>query len=275
MTTRGSPQSQRREAGAWAIVTGAAGGIGEAVVQRLLDDGWRVAATDSDPSMLSRAYGTNDKHRGNDRLRTRVMDVTRRSDVERVAAEAEGDSGVAGLVNIAGLLQDVVTLFSLDDDAQRRLWDVNYFGAQQCLRIFAKRMLATGGGSIVNITSINEQQPLPLHAYAPSKVALGALTRLAAGELGPQGIRVNAVAPGFTLTPIFREKIRAGKRDARVLESHSALGRLVETDEVAAAVSFLLGDESSAITGVSLPVDCGWLATAHWMNFRALAAPAE
>jgi NAD(P)-dependent dehydrogenase (short-subunit alcohol dehydrogenase family) len=147
---------------------------------------------------------------------------------------------------------------------------VNYFGCVACTQAFGRMMIDNGGGAIVNITSINEHRPLPLHAYAPTKVALGALTQLSAGEFGPKGIRVNAIAPGFTLTPIMREKIRTGKRDVGAIERATAMGRLIEPEEIAAVASFLLSDDSSAITGVSIPVDAGWMAATHWMNFRDL-----
>ncbi|MFZ9373164.1 MAG: SDR family NAD(P)-dependent oxidoreductase [Burkholderiaceae bacterium] len=271
-TALGGGQSRRRTQGAPIVVTGSGGGIGSAIVRRLRDDGWTVLATDRDEAALAplRAAWAHD-----DRLRCAVLDVTSADDLARVAGElranATGGVAVAGLVNVAGVLQDVMRLLKMPMDMQRQVWEVNYFGAERCIQAFAPLMIDGGGGAIVNITSINEIRPLPLHAYAPTKVALGALTTLAAGDLGPHGIRVNAVAPGFTLTPIFEEKIRTGKRKAEVLQAHSALGRLVRTDEIAAAVSFLLGDDASAVTGVSLPVDAGWLASSHWMNFRSLA----
>jgi NAD(P)-dependent dehydrogenase (short-subunit alcohol dehydrogenase family) len=271
-TALGGGQSRRRTQGAPIVVTGSGGGIGSAIVRRLRDDGWTVLATDRDEAALAplRAAWAHD-----DRLRCAVLDVTAADDLARVAGElranATGGVAVAGLVNVAGVLQDVMRLLKMPMDMQRQVWEVNYFGAERCIQAFAPLMIDGGGGAIVNITSINEIRPLPLHAYAPTKVALGALTSLAAGDLGPHGIRVNAVAPGFTLTPIFEEKIRTGKRKAEVLQAHSALGRLVRTDEIAAAVSFLLGDDASAVTGVSLPVDAGWLASSHWMNFRSLA----
>ncbi len=271
-TALGGGQSRRRTQGAPIVVTGSGGGIGSAIVRRLRDDGWTVLATDRDEAALAplRAAWAHD-----DRLRCAVLDVTSADDLARVAGElranATGGVAVAGLVNVAGVLQDVMRLLKMPMDMQRQVWEVNYFGAERCIQAFAPLMIDGGGGAIVNITSINEIRPLPLHAYAPTKVALGALTSLAAGDLGPHGIRVNAVAPGFTLTPIFEEKIRTGKRKAEVLQAHSALGRLVRTDEIAAAVSFLLGDDASAVTGISLPVDAGWLASSHWMNFRSLA----
>lgn len=269
-SARGAGQSRRRADGACVVVTGAGGGIGLAVVRRLLHDGWTVLATDRDEAAMASLAALEEGHAG---LWTLAMDVGSRAQIDEVGRQADARGmAVAGLVNVAGILQDVRPLLEMDPAAQRRIWDVNYFGAEQCLQAFAPRMVANGGGAIVNITSINELQPLPLHAYAPSKVALGALTRLAAGELGAKGVRVNAVAPGFTLTPIFKEKLESGKRDAGAIEAHTALGRLVGTDEIAAAVSFLLSDEASAITGVSLPVDAGWLSTAHWMNFGTLLA---
>ena len=266
---RGAGQNQRRTAGALIVVTGSGGGIGSAIVRRLRQDGWTVLATDRDEAALQPLRQAHGSEPG---WHWAALDVTSAEDLQRVS-DGLRSSGqrVAGLVNVAGVLQDVMKLLKMPMDMQRRVWEVNYFGAERCIQTFAPLMIEGGGGAIVNITSINELRPLPLHAYAPTKVALGALTTLAAGDLGPQGIRVNAVAPGFTLTPIFEEKLRTGKRKAEVLEAHSALGRLVRTDEIAAAVSFLLSDDASAITGVSLPVDAGWLASSHWMNFRDLA----
>ncbi len=264
----GSGQSQRQADGAYVVVTGAAGGIGLAVVERLLQDGWAVLATDRDDDALR---GLQEHEANPARLWTMAMDVRQREQIDAVArAAAERGVRIAGLVNVAGVLQDVTRFLGMDAAAQQRVWDINYFGAEQCLQVFAPPMIANGGGAIVNITSINALQPMSLYAYAPAKVALGALTRLAAGDLGPQGVRVNAVAPGFTLTPIFQDKLESGKRNPAVIEAHTALRRLVSPDEIASAVSFLLSDQSSAITGISLPVDAGWLSTAHWMNFQEL-----
>ena len=257
-----------RKAGHAIVVTGAAGGIGLAITRRLLRDGWAVVATDIDQEALDTAASTVS---AGSRLRFLHMDVSDRSSVVAAASALSGNGkAVAGLVNAAGLLQDITLFLSMDEQHQRDIWNVNYFGAVTCTQVFGERMAGSGGGSIVNITSINEHRPLPLHAYAPTKVALGALTTLTAGELGPAGIRVNAIAPGFTLTPIMKAKIKAGKRDVRTIEAQTALGRLVEPDELAALSSFLMSDEASAITGASIPVDAGWLATSHWMNFADL-----
>lgn len=256
--------SNLREAGAAVIVTGAAGGIGGGIVKRLLADGWRVVATDLNTKSLGALQ--SDVRPG--QLVTASLNVAMPDEVGSVAEKLKVDRiAVAGLINAAGLLQDIGPFMAMEPAAQRRIWDVNYFGAVTCTQVFGALMISGDGGSIVNITSINELRPLPLHAYAPTKVALGSLTTLTAGEFGPAGVRVNSIAPGFTLTPIMREKIETGKRNVSAIENATAMRRLVEIEEIAAVASFLMSDDASAITGASIPVDAGWLATSHWMNF--------
>lgn len=261
-----------RESGSTIVVTGAGGGIGSGIVARLISDGWRVLATDLNADSLRRLQSEID---ADGRLAVAEFDVSDPAAVEQCAKRlADEGATVAGLVNAAGILQDVVSLMALDLAWQKKIWEVNYFGAFYCTKWFGELMIGNGGGSIVNITSINETRVLPLHAYGPSKVALGSLTTLSAGELGAKSVRVNSVAPGFTRTAALQAKIDSGKRDAGALERAASMRRLVEVEEIAAVVSFLIGDESSAVTGASIPVDAGWLTTSHWMNFGELLAAA-
>ena len=129
-TALGGGQSRRRTQGAPIVVTGSGGGIGSAIVRRLRDDGWTVLATDRDEAALAplRAAWAHD-----DRLRCAVLDVTSADDLARVAGElranATGGVAVAGLVNVAGVLQDVMRLLKMPMDMQRQVWEVNYFGA--------------------------------------------------------------------------------------------------------------------------------------------------
>ncbi len=121
----------------------------------------------------------------------------------------------------------------------------------------------------MNIASITAMRSVPLHAYAPAKAAVVSMTECLAAEWGRHGVRVNAVSPGHTLTPALQSAISAGERDIKLLEEN-ALGRMVNPEEVAKAVAFLVGDESSAITGVNLPVDCGWLVAGSWHTYGGL-----
>ena len=122
-------------------------------------------------------------------------------------------------------------------------------------------MAKRGGGAIVNIASTAGMRSMPLHAYAPAKAAIISLTECLAAEWGPLRVRINCVSPGFTHTPAMKAAFEAGTRDQAIIISNMALGRLVEPDEVARAVGFLVSDDASAITGINLPVDCGFLVT--------------
>jgi NAD(P)-dependent dehydrogenase (short-subunit alcohol dehydrogenase family) len=121
-------------------------------------------------------------------------------------------------------------------------------------------MAARGTGSIVNIGSIAGFEMFPLPAYSPSKAAIHQLTKVLAGDLGPRGVRVNAVAPGFVMTEALRARVEAGERDTSVMEDQKTLRRIVEPDEIADAIVFLCSNAARAITGATLPVDNGWLA---------------
>jgi len=113
---------------------------------------------------------------------------------------------------------------------------------------------------------------VPLHAYAPAKAAVIAMTECLAAEWGRSGVRVNAVSPGYTRTRRVQKQLEDGHRDEAALIANSALGRMVEPQEVADSVAFLLSDKSSAITGVNIPIDCGWLLAPSWQTYGGLRA---
>ena len=205
------------------VVAGAPGCIGKAITERLAADGWNVAATDLTVPAAESAPGS---------VLSLAMDVADRASIAGILSElSRRQHGIAGLVRAAGVLQDVVLFLDMEGSAQQRIFDVSHFGTMRRAHIFAAAMVKAGiGGSIVTITSVNEHRPLPLHAYAPGKAALGALTAIVAGELGRNRIRANAIAPGFTLAPVFAAKIAARLRDASILGAYSALGRLVSVE---------------------------------------------
>ena len=136
--------------------------------------------------------------------------------------------------------------------------------------VFGTRMAARRRGSIVNIASVAGMRSMPLHAYAPAKAAVIAMTECLAAEWGPAQVRVNAVSPGYTRTPALQAAIDKGERDVSALERNAALGRLVEPTEIARAVAFLASPDAAAITGANLPVDCGWLVAGSWHTYGGL-----
>jgi len=105
------------------------------------------------------------------------------------------------------------------------------------------------------------------HAWLPPRAEC---PECLAAEWGRSGVRVNAVSPGYTLTPALQSAIDKGQRDVSLLNENSALGRMVSTEEVARAVCFLASEDASAITGANLPVDCGWLVTPSWHTYGGL-----
>jgi NAD(P)-dependent dehydrogenase (short-subunit alcohol dehydrogenase family) len=116
---------------------------------------------------------------------------------------------------------------------------------------------------------------MPLHAYAPAKAAVIAMTECLAAEWGPARVRVNAVSPGYTRTPALQAAIDRGERDVSALERNAALGRLVEPAEIARVVAFLASSDAAAITGANIPVDCGWLVAVSWNTYGGLRRPAD
>jgi NAD(P)-dependent dehydrogenase (short-subunit alcohol dehydrogenase family) len=198
-------------------------------------------------------------------------DVGDEASLEACAAQIEAEFGpVEVLVNSAGILQVPLR----PHDLPIKLWDdvirIDQRGTYVACLAFSRGMIERRRGSIINIASVTSLRSVPLHAYAPAKAAVAAITECLAAEWGPSGVRVNAVSPGYTLTPALQAQADRGERDISKLAANAALQRLVGMDEVARAVAFLASDASSAVTGVNLPVDCGWLVATTWHTYGGL-----
>lgn len=249
-----------------AVVTGGASGIGEACVRRLAERGARVAVVDID---IGRARQVADAIGSG--AQAYALDVRDAAAIESLAAELETKLGSTDmLVTSAGVIQVPLPPEELSLADWDQVVAVDQRGVYLSCVAFGRRMAKRGRGSIVNIASVAGLRSMPLHAYAPAKAAVIAMTESLAAEWGRSGVRVNAVAPGYTLTPALKAAIEAGKRDPSRLAENSALGRLVEPDEIADAVAFLCSDEAKAITGVTLPVDAGWLVAPSWHTYGGL-----
>jgi NAD(P)-dependent dehydrogenase (short-subunit alcohol dehydrogenase family) len=238
-----------------AIVTGAAGGIGLATARRLLRDGASVLLADLDQNRLDAAAAQLAADTGADprRIATIVCDVSREDQVTAAAAAAIDRFGHWNLlVNNAGLMIFKPIEEQTVDDWQRIL-GVDLLGAFLFIKQAFLKMKE--GGAVVNVSSVHAVETEPLVApYAAAKTALLSLTRSAALEGKPKGIRVNAVLPGAVDTPMLWENpnVRSG---AEVINK----AEIGTPDDIAAAIAFLAGDGARFIWGAGLRVDGGRL----------------
>ena len=240
-------------AGKTAIVTGAAGGIGAAAARALAAAGARVALLDRDAERVAAAAAAIAG------ARAYPADIADKAAVERVfAAVARDLGGIDILVNNAGI-ESVWTIERMPEADWDRVLDVNLKGAMLCTQAAVPSMKARGGGAIVNVASVAGKRISFSGgaSYTASKAGLLGFTRHAAFELGLYRIRVNAVCPGPTLTPMIERNLDAAQRKS--VEAIVPLGRWVLPEDVAAAIVFLAGDGAAMCTGTSIDVDGGVL----------------
>ena len=252
-----------------AVITGGASGIGLACAEMLAQQGATVVIVDLDLPGASKAAASCGG-------RAYAVDVGVATQLEPLAQRIEDEVGpVSMLVNAAGIIQGpTLRPQELPLETFERVFRINLLGTHAACSAFGSRMARRGSGAIVNLASIAGMRSTPLHAYGPMKAAVIQLTENLATEWGPCGVRVNCLSPGPVLTPALQSAIDSGQRDRARMESSAASGRIVLPREVAAAAAFLLSDAASAITGVNLPVDHGWLVASSWGSFGGLRAPA-
>ncbi len=240
-----------------AVVTGAALGIGRAVSQRLVDEGWAVVGVDVDERALNALALLLPAAS----FLPLVGDVSQTSVLSEAGELADRRGRLSGWVNNAAI-EIPTSAHNLVERDLRHVLEVNLvavaFGCAEAVRRFR-----TGdeGGSIVNVGSIQALQGFDRSlAYQAAKGGVSALTRQVAVEYAREGIRCNCVLPAAVDTEMTRAFLEAADDPESLLEEYRSLqpiGRLIRPEEVASAVWFLLSDESSAITGVDLRVDGG------------------
>lgn len=230
-----------------AAVIGGTGGIGAGIAQVLADKGWEVTVTGATVGEVERHLEAAPD------ASAAALDVT---DDDAVEAFFEGLTSLDGLVNCAGIIRK---LDEYDMDTFRKVIDVNLTGTMQCC-LAAHQLLAAGGGAIVNTGSMYTYFGGPhAPAYTASKGAVSQLTKALAGKWGPDGIRVNAIAPGWIETPMT-EAIRGDDSREPAIMNRTALARWGQPAEVGALAAWLLSEEASFVTGATYPVDGGYSA---------------
>jgi NAD(P)-dependent dehydrogenase (short-subunit alcohol dehydrogenase family) len=237
-----------------AVVTGGASGIGLAVAERLLDDGWPVAIVDADEDALSRV---EDSLSGENTIFLQA-DITDEDEVADVFDQTVDRLGlIGGLVNSAGIARDL-SVEETTAELFREILDINLVGSFICAKAALERMGATL--SIVNMGSVSGiRANRGRAAYGASKAGVKLLSEVLALEYGNRGVRVNCVAPGPIQTPMVARL--HSDQDRRVWLGHVPQGRYGEPEEVAAAIAFLLSPEASYINGHTLAVDGGFLSS--------------
>lgn len=240
-----------------ALVTGAADGIGLAIARRMTAGGWRVVIADLDGDKAATAAAKL----GGEAIAVQ-FDVAAATAVQAGVTEVIGRCGhIDVLVNNAGIADSLRPTVEQDVEAFDRVLKVHLHGVFNVSRLVAPHMISRNAGVILNLSSIAGLVGLPRrNAYGAAKAGIASMTRSMACEWARHGIRVNAIAPGYTETALVRSLVDAGRIDIAKLKRRIPLGRLAAPSEIAECAWFLCSPAASYVTGTVLYVDGGWTA---------------
>jgi len=242
----------KRLEGKTALVTAAGQGIGRASAVRMAAEGARVVATDINPDTLKELEGTPG-------VETRVFNVL---DKEAIAAIARDLGAIDILFNCAGIVH-AGTIEQATEDEWDFAFDLNVKAQFRIIRAFLPAMIANGGGSIINMSSVAGPVTGPVNRciYSASKAAVTGLTRSVAADYVTKGIRCNAICPGTVDSPSLHQRLRdTGDYEGAMKQfiARQPMGRVGRPEEVAALVAYLASDESAFTTGTEQIIDGGW-----------------
>ena len=240
------------------IVTGSSGGIGRAAAIRFAREGAKVALVDLKEEGNAETLGMITSE-GGEAIALNV-DVSVEAQVERmVEATVERFGGLHVGVNNAGVFQPIGQIHEQEDETFQKVMNVNLRGVWLCMKHQIRQMLKAGRGAIVNTTSSASVTGTPFSAfYSASKHGVLGLTRSAGIEYAASGIRINAIGPGGTMTPMLEAVIAKHPEFAQSGAERTPVGRNAGPDEMASAILFLASDDASYVVGHNLLVDGGF-----------------
>jgi len=232
------------------LITGAAGGIGQALCRQFLAAGDRVIGFDRDAGALAKVLG----------IVPAVADLTDAAATAKAVAEAVAKTGPVEVLIANAAIAEVPSLTAASPADWARETEINLYGTVNSVEAVRAGMLAAGKGTIVLIGSVNGLTALGHPIYSASKAALVSYTRSLAVEFGPQGLRANIICPGTVRTPAWQSRIDKNPEVFERLKKWYPLRRVSDPDDIAGVALFLASDAARMITGATIPVDGGLMA---------------
>ncbi|MCR4392638.1 MAG: glucose 1-dehydrogenase [Candidatus Acetothermia bacterium] len=241
------------------VVIGGGGGLGTAFCRGLAREGAYVVVADLDQTKAQETVRQVTEEGG--RAQAAQVNALDRASLESLVNGVSRSRGtVDGLVNAAGTHLRKPSV-EITEEEWDRVMSINLKAVFLACQVFGKAMIEQGHGAIVNIASMAAHVALDeALAYCASKGGVLMLTKALAREWAPHGVRVNAISPGFFLTPLNRDLLRPGSERRRRVEERTPMGRFGEPEELVGGLVYLLSDEASFVTGTTLIIDGGFLA---------------